>query len=119
MNADSAWDLTALKVDAGWSTTAAHAVPVRRPRRPGPIDRRSRDDGSRCRLKRPARCRLLEGGRRPRANWAKDKEWKPALDEKVARRNNRFWKKAVTRTFDWVEAEETCAGACLIGGPER
>jgi glycerol kinase len=41
-----------------------------------------------------------------RANWAKDKEWKPALDEKTRDKEYRFWKKAVTRTFDWVEAEE-------------
>jgi glycerol kinase len=41
-----------------------------------------------------------------RANWAKDKEWTPALDEKVREKEYRFWKKAVTRTFDWVEAEE-------------
>ncbi|HEV7605259.1 MAG TPA: glycerol kinase GlpK, partial [Candidatus Limnocylindrales bacterium] len=41
-----------------------------------------------------------------RANWAKDKEWQPALDEKTREKEYRFWKKAVTRTFDWVEAEE-------------
>mgnify|MGYP003300814955 CR=1 FL=1 len=41
-----------------------------------------------------------------RANWAKDKEWKPSLDEKVREKEYRLWKKAVTRTFDWVEAEE-------------
>ncbi|MEA2611103.1 MAG: glycerol kinase, partial [Chloroflexota bacterium] len=40
-----------------------------------------------------------------RANWAKDKEWQPALDEKTREKEYRFWKKAVTRTFDWVEAE--------------
>jgi glycerol kinase len=41
-----------------------------------------------------------------RANWAKDKEWTPALDAKTRDKEYRFWKKAVTRTFDWVEAEE-------------
>jgi glycerol kinase len=41
-----------------------------------------------------------------RANWAKDKEWTPALDEKVREKEYHYWKKAVTRTFDWVEAEE-------------
>jgi glycerol kinase len=41
-----------------------------------------------------------------RANWAKDKEWTPALDPKTRDKEYRFWKKAVTRTFDWVEAEE-------------
>jgi glycerol kinase len=41
-----------------------------------------------------------------RANWAKDKEWTPRLDEAVREKEYRLWKKAVTRTFDWVEAEE-------------
>ena len=41
-----------------------------------------------------------------RANWAKDKEWTPALDEATREKEYRFWKKAVTRTFDWVEAGE-------------
>jgi glycerol kinase len=41
-----------------------------------------------------------------RANWAKDKEWTPKLDEGTREREYRMWKKAVTRTFDWVEAEE-------------
>ena len=38
-----------------------------------------------------------------RANWAKDKEWTPSLDESVREKEYRFWKKAVTRTFDWIE----------------
>jgi glycerol kinase len=38
-----------------------------------------------------------------RANWASDREWCPAMDP--ARREKQFalWKKAVTKTFDWVE----------------
>jgi glycerol kinase len=41
-----------------------------------------------------------------RANWGKDHEWTPSMDS--ARRDHEYhmWKKAVTRTFDWVEAEE-------------
>jgi len=38
-----------------------------------------------------------------RANWAKDKEWKPAMDAKLRKKLYSGWKKAVTRTFDWVE----------------
>ena len=38
-----------------------------------------------------------------RANWAKDKEWKPEMDPAKRDEEYRFWKKAVTRTFDWVE----------------
>jgi len=39
-----------------------------------------------------------------RKNWAMDKEWKPSMD--VERREQLFsgWKKAVSRTFDWVES---------------
>ncbi len=38
-----------------------------------------------------------------RANWAKDKEWSPKMDAAERDKEYRFWKKAVTRTFDWVE----------------
>jgi glycerol kinase len=38
-----------------------------------------------------------------RANWGKDKEWQPQLDREEVEREYRFWKKAVTRTFDWTE----------------
>jgi glycerol kinase len=38
-----------------------------------------------------------------RANWAKDKEWKPQMDETLRSKEYKNWKKAVTRTFDWVE----------------
>jgi glycerol kinase len=38
-----------------------------------------------------------------RANWGKDKEWQPRMDADVRDRQYRMWKKAVTRTFDWVE----------------
>ncbi|QWF79373.1 glycerol kinase GlpK [Amycolatopsis sp. CA-230715] len=40
-----------------------------------------------------------------RANWAKDKQWDPAMDENRRESEYRNWKKAVTRTFDWVEGE--------------
>jgi glycerol kinase len=39
-----------------------------------------------------------------RANWAKDKEWHPKMDAAERDKEYRLWKKAVTRTFDWVEA---------------
>jgi glycerol kinase len=38
-----------------------------------------------------------------RANWAKDKEWKPKMDKAHREKEYKNWKKAVTRTFDWVE----------------
>jgi glycerol kinase len=38
-----------------------------------------------------------------RANWQKDKEWKPEMDATTRAKDLKLWKKAVTRTFDWVE----------------
>ncbi|MBA2439799.1 MAG: hypothetical protein H0V50_03895 [Thermoleophilaceae bacterium] len=39
-----------------------------------------------------------------RANWGKDKEWKPSI--KSAERDKKYtgWKKAVTRSFKWVDS---------------
>jgi len=38
-----------------------------------------------------------------RANWSVDKTWSPNMPEATRERMYRLWKKAVTRTFDWVE----------------
>lgn len=38
-----------------------------------------------------------------RANWGKDKEWTPQMDAEKRQQLHTGWKKAVTRTFDWVE----------------
>jgi len=38
-----------------------------------------------------------------RANWGKDKEWTPAMSGKQREALHKGWKKAVTRTFNWVE----------------
>src|SRR6266498_1962474 len=40
-----------------------------------------------------------------RTNWAKDKEWTPAMDDAAREKTYAQWKKAVTRTFDWVESD--------------
>ncbi|WP_298324884.1 glycerol kinase GlpK [Haloactinopolyspora sp.] len=40
-----------------------------------------------------------------RNNWAQDKQWDPRMDEEVREKQYRTWKKAVTKTFDWVEDE--------------
>ena len=37
------------------------------------------------------------------ANWKADKTWKPALAEHEREKLCREWKKAVTRSFDWVQ----------------
>jgi len=38
-----------------------------------------------------------------RANWGREKEWLPAMDTNLRKKLYSDWKKAVTRTFDWVE----------------
>lgn len=38
-----------------------------------------------------------------RLNWGKDKEWKPSMPAKKRETLFAGWKKAVTRTFDWIE----------------
>ena len=39
------------------------------------------------------------------ANWAEDKRWEPKSDESERGRLYRNWKKAVTKTFDWVDED--------------
>ncbi len=39
------------------------------------------------------------------ANWAVDKTWKPSMDPAKREADYKLWKKAVTRTFDWVDSE--------------
>ena len=38
-------------------------------------------------------------------NWAEDKRWEPKMDDAERDRLYRDWKKAVTKTFDWVDAD--------------
>jgi glycerol kinase len=38
-----------------------------------------------------------------RHNWAEDKRWEPKMDADDRKTQMGFWKKAVTRTFDWAE----------------
>jgi glycerol kinase len=107
MNADSGVDLTALKVDGGmvFNETLMQfqsdvlGVPVIRPQ-----------VAETTALGAAYAAGLAVGFWSAvedlRANWAKDKEWTPKLDEARREREYKMWKKAVTRTFDWVEAEE-------------
>jgi glycerol kinase len=39
------------------------------------------------------------------ANWREDTRWLPQIDDAERARRMRLWKKAVTRTFDWVDAD--------------
>jgi glycerol kinase len=42
-----------------------------------------------------------------RENWVEDKRWEPQMDSAQRDEYYTYWKKAVTRTFDWFEAEES------------
>ncbi|WP_455159525.1 glycerol kinase GlpK [Schaalia cardiffensis] len=39
------------------------------------------------------------------ANWQEGKRWSPSMDKAERDRTYRLWKKAVTRTFDWVDED--------------
>ncbi|WP_086849768.1 glycerol kinase GlpK [Amycolatopsis kentuckyensis] len=41
-----------------------------------------------------------------RTNWAQGKQWEPSMDDARREREYRNWKKAVTKTFDWVDEED-------------
>ncbi|HEY9141904.1 MAG TPA: glycerol kinase GlpK [Bryobacteraceae bacterium] len=41
-----------------------------------------------------------------RVNWEADRTWQPAMDEARRARLYRHWKKAVQRSFDWVDDKE-------------
>jgi len=38
-----------------------------------------------------------------RENWLEDKRWEPQMKKDEVEKEYRFWKKAVTKSFDWVE----------------
>jgi glycerol kinase len=40
-----------------------------------------------------------------RNNWAEDKRWEPTMDAGKRDEYFRYWKRAVTKSFDWFEAE--------------
>jgi glycerol kinase len=104
MNADSGVDLTALKVDGGMVynellmqfQSDVLGVPVIRPQ-----------VAETTALGAAYAAGLAVGFWSTvddlRQNWAKDKEWSPKMDPAERDKEYGFWKKAVTRTFDWVE----------------
>lgn len=47
--------------------------------------------------------KFFTGPEELRAKWAVDRTWKPCLAETERERLYRTWKKAVTRSFDWME----------------
>jgi glycerol kinase len=48
-------------------------------------------------------CGFYRGEEELRANWAVDHTWTPNLEAQQRERSYRLWKKAVTRSFDWVD----------------
>ncbi|WP_210505359.1 glycerol kinase GlpK [Naasia sp. SYSU D00057] len=40
-----------------------------------------------------------------RGNWQEDSRWTPSMDDAERERQLRLWKKAVTKTFDWVDED--------------
>ncbi|MCU1636340.1 MAG: Glycerol kinase [Cryobacterium sp.] len=40
-----------------------------------------------------------------RENWQEDSRWTPQMDESERERQLRNWKKAVTKTFDWIDED--------------
>jgi glycerol kinase len=38
-----------------------------------------------------------------RQNWVEDKRWDPQMDDAKRDELYKYWKKAVTRTFDWLD----------------
>jgi glycerol kinase len=41
-----------------------------------------------------------------RERWSEDRRWEPKMDEDERQREYAQWKKAVTRSFDWVDQDE-------------
>jgi len=41
-----------------------------------------------------------------RENWVEDKRWEPQMDDAQRDEYYKYWKRAVTRTFDWFDADE-------------
>jgi glycerol kinase len=41
-----------------------------------------------------------------RENWVEDKRWEPQMDASARDEYFKYWKRAVTKSFDWFEADE-------------
>ncbi|RIQ23755.1 glycerol kinase GlpK [Jiangella rhizosphaerae] len=106
MNADSGVDLTSLKVDGGMVANELLmqfqadilGVPVIRP-----VVAETTALGAAYAA--GLATGFWSGEDDIRNNWAQDKQWDPSMDEAHREKIFRTWKKAVTKTFDWVEAE--------------
>ena len=107
MNADSGVDLTSLKVDGGMVANETLmqfqadilGVPVIRP-----VVAETTALGAAYAA--GLAVGFWAGEDDIRANWAEDKRWEPAMDDAKRQKYYRKWKKAVTKTFDWVDEDD-------------
>jgi glycerol kinase len=107
MNADSGVDLESLKVDGGMVgndllmqfQADLLGVPVIRPKVPETTS-----------LGAAYAAGLATGFwgevEDLRENWVEDKRWDPSMDASQRDEYYTYWKRAVTRTFDWFDADE-------------
>ncbi|KAE8762236.1 glycerol kinase GlpK [Georgenia thermotolerans] len=104
MNADSGVDLTELKVDGGMIANETLmqfqadilGVPVVRPQV-------AETTALGAAYAAGIAVGYWSGEQDVIDNWAEDKRWEPTMDAAERERTYRLWKKAVTRTFDWVD----------------
>jgi glycerol kinase len=104
MNADSGVELTALKVDGGMVyndllmqfQADVLGVPVIRPKV-------AETTALGAAYAAGLAVGFWKNTDEMRANWGVDKTWEPSADDTARTKLYSTWKKAVTRTFDWVE----------------
>ena len=104
MNADSGVDLTELKVDGGMVQNETLmqfqadilGVPVIRPQV-------AETTALGAAYAAGIAVGFWNGEQDVIDNWAEDKRWTPSMDDDERDRQYRLWKKAVTKTFDWVD----------------
>jgi len=107
MNADSGVDLTILKVDGGMVANETLmqfqadilGVPVVRP-----VVAETTALGAAYAA--GLAVGFWAGEDDIRANWAEDKRWEPQLDAEERERLYRMWRRAVTKTLDWVHEDD-------------
>ncbi len=104
MNADSGVDLTELKVDGGMVANDALmqfqadilGVPVIRPKI-------AETTALGAAYAAGIAVGYWSGEQDVIDNWSEDKRWEPAMADDERDRKYRLWKKAVTKSFDWVD----------------
>ncbi|GAB77607.1 glycerol kinase [Austwickia chelonae] len=104
MNADSGVDLTELKVDGGMTANDTLmqfqadilGVPVVRPKV-------AETTALGAAYAAGIAVGFWTGEEDVVANWAEDKRWEPQMDDAQREKLLRQWKKAVTKTLDWVD----------------